>query len=95
MQDDPDDWRAEASTMGKVYRYAAFCIAATAAENCNSGLFFDRDLKYRTPVKVSTRWTQVTWGKHKMLDDDYALCPEWISATFNIDEAPLNQRAWV
>jgi hypothetical protein len=95
MQDDLDDWSAEAATMGDVYRNAAFCIAATAARNCNYGLFVNRDLNHRPPVKVSTRWRHATGDKHSVLDGDYAVYTSWISTAFNIDDAPLNQRAWV
>jgi hypothetical protein len=95
MQDDLENWSAEAATMGEVYRNAAFCIAATAAKNCDFGLFVDRDLNHRSPVRVNIRWRQIAGSKHSVLDGDYALCTEWISATFNIDDAPLNQRAWV
>ncbi|KAF2803123.1 HET-domain-containing protein [Mytilinidion resinicola] len=39
VQDDKEDWRAEAARMGDVYRYSHVTIAATAGEDGNAGLF--------------------------------------------------------
>jgi hypothetical protein len=81
--------------MREVYKYAAFCIAATASKNCHSGLFVDRDLEDRTPVKVHFTGPRLAEGAFLVPDGDYALITDWISPAYNIDDAPLNRRAWV
>jgi hypothetical protein len=81
--------------MCDVYGSAAFCIAATAAENSDTGLFVDRDLRFRTPVKVDINWGQVAATRGSVPSGSYALRTEWISTIFNIDDAVLNKRAWV
>jgi hypothetical protein len=98
FQDDLHDWAAEASRMRDVYSNAEFCIAATDAESGNVGLFFDRDVEQLTPVIVETTWSN---------KDDTSDPSKWprpgsymfgfynINPYEAIDEAPLNQRAWV
>jgi hypothetical protein len=43
IQDDPEDWQREAARMREVYSQAVCCIAASAAQNSDAGLFFNRD----------------------------------------------------
>lgn len=42
VQDDEDDWARESTLMASVYRNALCNIAATAAENSQGGLFYQR-----------------------------------------------------
>jgi hypothetical protein len=42
VQDDPDDWIKEATTMGDIYQRAYFTIAASAAADGDEGCFIDR-----------------------------------------------------
>jgi hypothetical protein len=39
IQDDKEDWEVEAPKMGEIYSSAYVTLAASAAENCDSGLF--------------------------------------------------------
>ncbi|KAH7025164.1 heterokaryon incompatibility protein-domain-containing protein [Microdochium trichocladiopsis] len=41
VQDDAEDWRAEAARMKDVYSNALLTIAASSAASCNQGLFID------------------------------------------------------
>jgi hypothetical protein len=75
--------------MRDVYRNAVFCIAATAAENGNDGLFYDRDVQLSTSVNIEIR-------------DPFEPSPFPYQCSFgmtdpavDIDQAPLNRRAWV
>ncbi|KAF2659825.1 HET-domain-containing protein [Lophiostoma macrostomum CBS 122681] len=95
IQDDVDDWRTESAAMRDVYGSAAFCIAATAAEDSSTGLFVDRDLTNRTPVKVRLTPETSRQPNHNMLGNDYSLGVDWVSSHQVIDGATLNQRAWV
>jgi hypothetical protein len=97
LQDDHDDWLRESAAMRDVYSNAAVCIAATAAEDGNTGLFFDRDMEVMTPVKVEFSRT-IYAGHGTSLDHpcgSYMLQFERHYRSQVIDRAPLNDRAWV
>lgn len=48
MQDSEDDWRAQSSIMGNIYRNCVCTIAALSARNGHQGCFVERNpLKYR------------------------------------------------
>jgi hypothetical protein len=86
--------------MRDVYSNAACCIAATAADNGSIGLFFDRDLEAMTPVKVELSKAMdaidarhVTFLDH--LHGSYMLQFKKHHRSVMIDNAPLNDRAWV
>jgi hypothetical protein len=83
--------------MRDVYSNAAFCIAATAAKDGNTGLFFDRDMGVMAPVKVELSKAidarHVTSLDH--LCGSYMLQFEKHDRSHMIDAAPLNDRAWV
>jgi hypothetical protein len=81
--------------MRDVYSNAAFCIAATAAQDGNIGLFVDRDSESLTPIKVQLKWHPSQPQPHPMRQGDYQLSCHWIIPEWAIDAAPLNQRAWV
>lgn len=89
LQDDDDDWRAEASLMGKNYANAELNISATAAEDSDAGLFVQRDPKLVMPIKVtiSEPGSPFNPGSYHILD------PQIWSA--GVSEAPLNSRGWV
>lgn len=95
IQDDVEDWRTESITMRAVYSNATLCIAATAAQDCNSGLFVERDLSYRTHIKMRITWQTIRQDYMSMPDGDYCLSTGWVSSGHNIDSATLNHRAWV
>jgi hypothetical protein len=96
QQDDENDWSTESAAMREVYSNAAFCIAATAAENGKTGLFFNRDVELVTPVKVELSRAMNSRNKAALnqLCGSYWLGFEEYSRGDSIDAAPLNQRAW-
>jgi hypothetical protein len=49
VQDDPDDWSAEAATMCDVYSNATLTIAAAHAAGGDIGCFFERDGRMNNP----------------------------------------------
>jgi hypothetical protein len=95
IQDDVNDWRTEAATMCEVYNNAEFCIAATAAENCDAGLFVDRDFTNRSPVKVQIAWGNTPMNQHLVPDGEYSLSMDRTSMFSSVENAKLNLRAWV
>ncbi|KAF2828715.1 HET-domain-containing protein, partial [Ophiobolus disseminans] len=98
-QDDENDWAVEASRMRDVYRNSAICIAATAAKDGNMGLFFERDTRGFTSIKMDLSWPNAL----QTLKDDPEVAPMgnyWVggqetSGHAEIDNSPLNKRSWV
>lgn len=89
LQDDDDDWRAEASLMGNNYANAELNISATGSKDSDSGLFVQREANLVTPIKVmiSEPGSPFNPGSYYILD------PQVWSA--GVSEAPLNSRGWV
>lgn len=50
LQDDPDDWAAEAANMSSIYSNALFTVAATAAEDCSVGTQFSYNSAFVVPL---------------------------------------------
>jgi hypothetical protein len=97
QQDDSHDWSTESAAMREVYSNAAFCIAATAAENGKMGLFFNRDVEVMAPVRIElSRATDVhNEAALNQLCGSYWLSFEMHNRNDSIEAAALNQRAWV
>ncbi|KAI1342690.1 heterokaryon incompatibility protein-domain-containing protein [Xylariaceae sp. FL0016] len=88
VQDDPEDWKREALVMGRVYRDAEITIAATGAEDGRQGCFIPRPAPLAMPVALPNI------GASSSRDAIYAgLSPDQV--TCSIDQAPLNERAWI
>ena len=107
VQDSHADWLREGTLMGKIYKHSYCTIAATGVPNGQHGFFAARDPNVIRPLRVrfaeevqrektvsrklnrlqraQFKWTFAEW--HDIVDVDL-----W---TKNIDQAPLNQRAWV
>ncbi|KAF2034183.1 HET-domain-containing protein, partial [Setomelanomma holmii] len=99
LQDDVSDWAIESSRMSHVYALAACTIAATASEDCDGGLFFDRDPAHIYPIhldvqfKRSASWLEDKVGGFPLLGS--YLCDLEYMAEIDIENSPLNMRAWV
>jgi len=91
VQDSPDDWEKEAAQMKNVYSNAKFNISATGAETGGDGLFFERGSLAVVPftLEVTQSGNQTAWkpGRYRLVKPSL-----W---SFNISQAPLNQRGWV
>ena len=78
--------------MRNIYRYATFCIAATAAPDGTVGLFFDRKPLSLTPFTLDLKCgDELHWPPSAKYQCSFA----WPDAYTQIDCAPLNQRGWV
>ena len=53
IQDSREDWEAESTMMGQVYRHCECCIAATAASDGTFGCFVNRDTRVLKPLRIS------------------------------------------
>ncbi|KAG9193796.1 hypothetical protein G6011_03831 [Alternaria panax] len=95
IQDDTADWQTEAAHMQDVYSQAICCIAATAAKDSATGLFFDRDPHDLTPIRVETTRAMVAGQKTNQVSKAYLGTFDVITDWVAIKAAPLNQRAWV
>jgi hypothetical protein len=85
LQDSEADWLKEAAMMGEIYSKSFITLAATASEDSEGGLFYNR-----SPSAVNGCVITLSWGR---LEQRY-LCTredpwsEWVQG------APLNDRAW-
>lgn len=98
FQDSPEDWANESSRMREVYRRAVFTIAATAAYDGRTGLFFERQHPRMSLVQVDITWPVET---HPPGENAFHVKPgsyfigDASGHVEDIDTAPLNTRAWV
>lgn len=83
LQDSLDDWRQVAGSMADVYGNGWCNLAATSAPDGRSGLFTTREQNMTKPLIIQGP---------KMESYLCVNADRWIN---NIDDAPLNQRAWV
>ena len=81
--------------MKDVYSQASCCIAATAAKDSNTGLFFDRDTIFLKPLRLETTKARMLWRRTNQTMNFYLGSIKLILIKEAIDTAPLNQRAWV
>ncbi|KAF3006924.1 hypothetical protein E8E13_011266 [Curvularia kusanoi] len=101
FQDSEEDWSRESNCMQDVYSRGSFTIAATAAHDGREGLFFDRLNPRMGPVQIEITWRADEYPAR--LDTESKFLPEAGSYFFgdptgfiqDIDQAPLNNRAWV
>jgi hypothetical protein len=82
IQDDPDDWKAQASMMGAVYKNASCNIAAAWGANGDDGCFTSRE-----PRTITLKLKNHPFR-------EYDVYPATLYFT-DITEAPLNTRGWV
>jgi len=81
--------------MQDVYSRAICCIAATAAKDADIGLFFDRDPHAQPPIRVFTSKARIHGRKANQPLLAYVIPSPIVTSAMAIDNAPLNQRAWV
>ena len=87
IQDSVEDWNIEASTMGEVYSRSYLNIAATASTDGQGGLFRTRDPLSITPCRIVPTWED--FSREPLVYFDTS------QYRTDIEEAPMNQRAWV
>ncbi|KAI0966120.1 heterokaryon incompatibility protein-domain-containing protein [Xylaria arbuscula] len=87
IQDDPEDWKREAATMGDVYLHSYLTIAATRAANSEAGFLGPRSFTHTVQVRLA----DVTSGA----DDRNIYACQRRSFANDVDDGPLNRRAWV
>ncbi|KAI0466048.1 heterokaryon incompatibility protein-domain-containing protein [Xylaria cf. heliscus] len=88
VQDDPDDWKREAATMGDVYLNSYLTIAATRASNSEAGFLGPRS--FTRTVKLP----HTIPGVHDPFTARIYACQRR-SFSNDVDDGPLNRRAWV
>ena len=87
LQDSAEDWQREASSMKDVYKNAVGTIAATGAIDSSVGCFFARDPDLVKGFCITTSSDEEDHHELFCFGSDI-----W---TDGVDQAPLNQRAWV
>lgn len=83
VQDDPNDWDREASSMSGVYGSSALNIAASGASNGSIGCFFERGENRKCQMEM-------TVYSHKML---YDVVPRLMYER-SLARMPLSKRDW-
>lgn len=88
VQDSIEDWEKESGLMRHVYKNAWLNVAATAATDSSSGLFFNRKPSLVSTGSVLTSWeADLPKGMFYFFLRDF-----WEDG---VRRAPLNRRAWV
>lgn len=92
VQDVEEDLLKELTKMSDVYHNSTCNIAATGFKDGRTGLFMSRESDLLLPLKVSVTWNKI--GDFPIGEVSDCLIEEnwWGNG---VDEAPLNQRAWV
>lgn len=101
LQDSTEDWAQEAGMMGNVYQNCFINIAATAAQNSDSGLFFDRRKRDAERLEVEIDWLSEDVPTSPSNND--ASRPKYVSCycwdpdlwSFEVELAVVNTRGWV
>ncbi|KAI1345809.1 heterokaryon incompatibility protein-domain-containing protein [Xylaria sp. FL0043] len=88
VQDDPEDWKREAATMGDVYLHSYLTIAATRAANSEAGFLGPRSFTHTVEL------AEVVPGVDDPVSGSIYACLRRSFAN-DVDEGPLNRRAWV
>lgn len=83
IQDSPEDWATESSSMRSIYKNCLVNIAATAAVDGSIGCFFDRVPVFARPCRIRVK---------KECMHDFVASSTWLDS---VNHAPLYQRAWV
>jgi hypothetical protein len=94
IQDSIEDWAAESSGMGDVYKNTFCNIAATAAPDGRTGCFLKREplLARQCKIRISS-----TNDNGPLQNGIYNIVPNdlWKRGMSGPRDAPLNSRAWV
>ena len=83
VQDDPDDWAAEASRMAGVYSGADIVLAATNTSDCDDGFLHPR------PESVIIKTAKAPPVHVRRAD-----CHHTYNGHFRLQRYPLSNRAW-
>ncbi|OJD38958.1 heterokaryon incompatibility protein [Diplodia corticola] len=101
LQDSAEDWAQEAGMMGEVYRNCYVNIAATAAQDSDGGLFFDRRKRDVEHLEVEIDW--FSENNSAPASEEAASRPRYVSChcwdpdlwSFEVELAVVNTRGWV
>jgi hypothetical protein len=89
VQDDVDDWKREALSMGEVYAQSAITIAASSSPDGDGGCFLPR---------VQGPTAQLLWSAYDGVSElekvSFRRYDPWCYQRL-VEEGPLNKRAWV
>lgn len=85
IQDSTDDWTYESAQMHRVYQCADLTISASAAENSDSGLFFESQ-HVLSPFVSCLKFQGLDPSEYNIVHTEL-----WAE---DIDKGPLRNRAW-
>ena len=101
IQGNKEDWLRESKTMANVYRYSRCNIAATASQGPTEGCFYDRKLALVSPCEITLHSQEAHHdlppgkkGIEEASTREYLIFDPFLWE-YNVEEAPLNKRAWV
>ncbi|KAL8982592.1 MAG: hypothetical protein Q9205_002940 [Flavoplaca limonia] len=87
IQDDPDDWAFQSSTMSRVYSNSVLTIAALWGDDSHSGCFVERNPLVTEGCRIGT------WKHGKVIVESGDRKRVW--PLRSVKPAPLLKRAWV
>ncbi|KAF4470972.1 hypothetical protein FALBO_2113 [Fusarium albosuccineum] len=87
IQNNVDDWRAEAATMKDVYNNALLTIAASAAAENSEASFLQRDPLIIQHLRVTPEWDDVPDVPYLIASMD--------AYNEQVESSPLRRRSWV
>lgn len=95
VQDDPQDWRIEASKMGDIYEGASLTMAALSAYDGSGGLFTERDPD-RLVGSLTPSRGDVVARRPISHDLTNSMIKEWVyeREPLKLEEFPLMTRKW-
>ncbi|KAG4442990.1 hypothetical protein IFR05_001521 [Cadophora sp. M221] len=103
IQDSPQDWTSESSTMGAIYHHSILNIAATGFADGANGLFVKRDPNILLPIAVridediylSTKRETNKDARYKPVRNGNYYLVDTYTWKEGVDESPLCKRGWV
>lgn len=97
-KDPNSDWRKESVKMGGIYDNCVLNLAATVSEDSDGGLFRDRDILMTKELKMMIHWPPYPVHNRpidSVLHPELFICIKSSLWRDNVDNTPLNTRAWV
>ncbi|KAI1385897.1 heterokaryon incompatibility protein-domain-containing protein [Hypoxylon trugodes] len=91
IQNSPNDWTHESRTMADVYQHSICNIAATASTGPTKGCFYPRNPIIVAPMEITLRM-RIEGRRPSPKKYTFFIGSKWNT---NVEEAPLNTRAWV